>query len=351
MSGVLNRQLNTFAGRSKHAVVAAAAAAARHHGRTPSSTTAATAFVSIARNSSSSLAGCASDNNNSSSTAAATNNNVANRNRFDSADRCEDDAAYRRAPAASAASALSTGSRAGGRASASRVGMGAEAPAVPTLPSSGTTHGGGARRAVASIATSPSSSRPAPAPRVPLSGGSVLSAPPSSLLAPTASAYSSSSLLAPSAAGGAARVDAVVIGAGQAGLSVAYHLQKAGGLRVVALDANQVWMYAHAREGCRVRRTRLVCRALGVALPVTSPSTLNDLHPYSLFYALAFLDYILIFSVDHVLMCSHRECPLHAAFSRKNLARHELSLRGSIFPPVFVSTPFYDVFRPTCYLV
>lgn len=36
------------------------------------------------------------------------------------------------------------------------------------------------------------------------------------------------------------RVDAVVIGAGQAGLSVAYHLQKAGGLRFVTLDANQV---------------------------------------------------------------------------------------------------------------
>ncbi|CAM9508495.1 unnamed protein product [Sphacelaria rigidula] len=35
------------------------------------------------------------------------------------------------------------------------------------------------------------------------------------------------------------RVDAVVIGAGQAGLSVAYHLQKAGGLRFVTLDANQ----------------------------------------------------------------------------------------------------------------
>ncbi|CAN0416922.1 unnamed protein product, partial [Laminaria digitata] len=36
------------------------------------------------------------------------------------------------------------------------------------------------------------------------------------------------------------RVDAVVVGAGQAGLSVAYHLQKAGGLRFVTLDANQV---------------------------------------------------------------------------------------------------------------
>lgn len=36
------------------------------------------------------------------------------------------------------------------------------------------------------------------------------------------------------------RVDAVVVGAGQAGLSVAYHLQKAGGLRYVTLDANQV---------------------------------------------------------------------------------------------------------------
>lgn len=36
------------------------------------------------------------------------------------------------------------------------------------------------------------------------------------------------------------RVDAVVIGAGQAGLSVAYHLQKAGDLRYVTLDANQV---------------------------------------------------------------------------------------------------------------
>lgn len=38
----------------------------------------------------------------------------------------------------------------------------------------------------------------------------------------------------------ATRVDAVVIGAGQAGLSVAYHLQKAGGFRFVTLDANQV---------------------------------------------------------------------------------------------------------------
>lgn len=39
-----------------------------------------------------------------------------------------------------------------------------------------------------------------------------------------------------------ARVDAVVIGAGQAGLSVGYHLQKSGGLRFVTLDANQVWV-------------------------------------------------------------------------------------------------------------
>lgn len=36
------------------------------------------------------------------------------------------------------------------------------------------------------------------------------------------------------------RVDAVVIGAGQAGLSAAYYLQRAGGLRFVTLDANQV---------------------------------------------------------------------------------------------------------------
>lgn len=36
------------------------------------------------------------------------------------------------------------------------------------------------------------------------------------------------------------RVDAVVIGAGQAGLSAAYYLQRAGGLRFVTLDANEV---------------------------------------------------------------------------------------------------------------
>ena len=61
---------------------------------------------------------------------------------------------------------------------------------------------------------------------------------------------SKSSLLGPAYSGGRTagaggappptRVDAVVVGAGQAGLSVAYHLQKAGGLRFVTLDANQV---------------------------------------------------------------------------------------------------------------
>lgn len=50
--------------------------------------------------------------------------------------------------------------------------------------------------------------------------------------------------------GGAARVDAVVVGAGQAGLSVAYHLQKAGGLRVVALDANEVSCCCGALRSC-----------------------------------------------------------------------------------------------------
>eukprot|EP00904_Undaria_pinnatifida_P007000 jgi/Undpi1/342/HiC_scaffold_1.g00338.m1 len=60
---------------------------------------------------------------------------------------------------------------------------------------------------------------------------------------------SKSSLLGPAYSGGRTagaggappptRVDAVVVGAGQAGLSVAYHLQKAGGLRFVTLDANQ----------------------------------------------------------------------------------------------------------------
>eukprot|EP00903_Cladosiphon_okamuranus_P016261 g14997.t2 len=108
--------------------------------------------------------------------------------------------------------------------------MGAEPPALTWSPSSGAHVGsGGAKRAVSSIAAAASSAGPSRASST------------SSLLAPAASAYSSSTLL-PSASnggGGATRVDAVVIGAGQAGLSVAYHLQKAGGLRVIALDANQ----------------------------------------------------------------------------------------------------------------
>ena len=63
----------------------------------------------------------------------------------------------------------------------------------------------------------------------------------SSLLSPAAA--SAASPLSPTFASGdtvAARVDVVVIGAGQAGLSAAYYLQKAGGLRLVTLDANQV---------------------------------------------------------------------------------------------------------------
>lgn len=212
MSGALNRQLNTIAGRSKHAAVAAAAAAARHHGRAPSSTSA--LLASVARNSSSSLAGCyAGDNTegattNTTTNAAAANTNVAYRNRLDSVRGCEDDAGWRRGPvSASAASAA-------------------------------TVHGSsGAKRAVSSVAASASSAS--------------ASAPSPSLLAPAASAYSSSSLLPSATDGdstGATRVDAVVVGAGQAGLSVAYHLQKAGGLRVVALDANQVCM--HVSRSC-----------------------------------------------------------------------------------------------------
>lgn len=241
MSGVLNRQLNTLAGRSTHAVVkVAAAAAARHSGRSPSSASTA-AFVSIARSSSSSsLAGRASD-----TTTTTNNSNDANRNRLNPASGgCESGAGagYRKAPpSAGAGPASSTGSRADGGESAARHGMGAEAPALAGSASAGGTmhggSGGGAKRASSSMAASSAGT-----------GARAASPPSSSLLAPAASAYSSSSLLAPSATnggggGGAARVDAVVIGAGQAGLSVAYHLQKAGGLRVVALDANQVCMY------------------------------------------------------------------------------------------------------------
>lgn len=65
-----------------------------------------------------------------------------------------------------------------------------------------------------------------------------------SLLSPAASRYSGMGLSSSGNGIGrspvATRVDAVVIGAGQAGLSVGYHLQKAGGLRFVTLDANQV---------------------------------------------------------------------------------------------------------------
>lgn len=215
-SGVLNRQFNALAGRSRHALAAAASAAARHHGRTPSSS-------SIARISSSSVAGCLSDNTNGTANNN-NNNNVASRNRFDPA---AGDADYRQAA----------------------VGMGVDSPALNSSPSTcnGAIHGSsGAKRAASSFATSSPS------------GARRTASPTSSLLAPAASAYSSSSLV-PSATngggggggGGATRVDAVVIGAGQAGLSVAYHLQKAGGLRVVALDANQVCMYPMKHTGAR----------------------------------------------------------------------------------------------------
>ena len=219
MSGVLNRQFNTLAGRSRHAVAAAAtaAAAARHHGRTPFSSSSSTvALASIARkSSSSSLAGCASGSTDGGTNTAASN--------------YAGNADYRRAPAAAQAAPAATAS------TTATVGMGAESTALSSSPSSGTAvPGGGARRAASSIAASSPGARTA-------------SPPTSSLLAPAASAYSSSSLLPSASAdcgggggGRATRVDAVVIGAGQAGLSVAYHLQKAGGLRVVALDANQV---------------------------------------------------------------------------------------------------------------
>lgn len=52
------------------------------------------------------------------------------------------------------------------------------------------------------------------------------------------------------------RVDAVVIGAGQAGLSVAYHLQKAGGLRFVTLDANQVGFDTGGKHRLKTERSK-----------------------------------------------------------------------------------------------
>lgn len=70
-----------------------------------------------------------------------------------------------------------------------------------------------------------------------------------------------------------ARVDAVVIGAGQAGLSVAYHLQKAGGLRFVTLDANEVrvlWLRctANRRKNWERLFTRSVSKVMATLQPI-----------------------------------------------------------------------------------
>lgn len=264
MSGALKHQLNTLAGRSKTAAVVAAAAraAANHHGRTPSSTA---AIASFARNPSS-LAGCAGNYN----------SNDASRNGV-STYSSKSGGSVRNmgcqpTRASSSSSSSSTPAPADGGDSTVRVEGGPPAltPSRGTG-ASGRSHGssgggggggGGSRRTASSFATntspplSSSTRAPAPAPAPAPSRSSSLLAP----AAAAAAAYSSSPLLAPSAAaytginangngaargastgtGGASRVDAVIVGAGQAGLSVAYHLQKAGGLRVVALDANQV---------------------------------------------------------------------------------------------------------------
>ncbi|CAN0092796.1 unnamed protein product [Ectocarpus sp. 6 AP-2014] len=215
MSGALNRQLNTLAVRSKTAVSAAAAAAsaasAKHHGRTPSST---------ARNPSSRVAPCVVGGRTT-----AVNNATTTRNLFSTSCRRHE------------AAAQSSAGDGGGR-NPAKSETAAAAALSPSMASSARNASGasGPRRAVSSVAACAS------APGGPRTAAGAMSPPSSSspsLLAPAAAAYTGMANGQGGGGAGATRVDAVVVGAGQAGLSVAYHLQRAGGLRVVTLDANQ----------------------------------------------------------------------------------------------------------------
>ncbi|CAN0453878.1 unnamed protein product, partial [Ectocarpus sp. 12 AP-2014] len=214
MSGALNRQLNTLAVRSKTAVSAAAAASAasaKHHGRTPSST---------ARNASSRVAPFVVGGR---TTAV---NNATSRNLFSTSCRRHE------------AAAQSSPGDGGGRNPPKSETPAAAAALSPSMASSSRNPSGasGPRRAVSSVAacaSSPGGPRTAAGAMAPPSSSS------SSLLAPAAAAYTGMANGRGGGGAGATRVDAVVVGAGQAGLSVAYHLQRAGGLRVVTLDANQ----------------------------------------------------------------------------------------------------------------